>query len=82
MIEVKISRDMNIRIDVLLKSVERIYKFADKGKCIPVIVIANLIPVALREKLKEYPELIVLDIQNLLYLVKDEEVLKIDFYQY
>lgn len=75
-IEVKISRDMNIRIDVLLKSVERIYKFADKGKCIPVIVIANLIPVALREKLKEYPELIVLDIQNLLYLVKDEEVLK------
>ena len=61
---------------MLLKSVERIYKFADKGKCIPVIVIANLIPVALREKLKEYPELIVLDIQNLLYLVKDEEVLK------
>lgn len=75
-VEVKIFRDIKANNSAILSAAEKVCRSADKDNFIPVIVSGNVVDDHLRLRLREYPNLFIIDIQNLLYLVNDDEALK------
>lgn len=75
-VEVKIFRDIKANNSAILSAAEKVCRSADKDNFIPVIVSGNVVDDRLRLRLKEYAKLFIIDIQNLLYLVNDDESLK------
>ena len=75
-VEVKLFRDIKANNQAVLSTVEKVCYSLKDVDSIPVIVSGNVVDESLRLRLQEYPQLIILDIQNLLYLVDGNEVLK------
>lgn len=82
-IEVKFSRTRDVSISYLLGVARRIKKLAaqreheQNSSAVLVLVIGAKLTPELREKIKE-TDIVVIDIQNLLFLVQDNEQLKSD----
>ncbi|KXL53875.1 hypothetical protein CLNEO_11010 [Anaerotignum neopropionicum] len=75
-IEVKISRNINISRQILLKASQRLAMTAVRAGRIPVLVAGGVVSKYLRNELENIKDFVVCDIQNLLYLVKDDEILR------
>lgn len=75
-IEVKLFRDIKANNSAILSVAEKVCHAANELDFIPVIVSGNIVDERIRLRLQEYPQLLIVDIQNLLYLVDDDELLK------
>ena len=75
-IEVKSSRNINISRQILLKASQRLAEAAVKDGRIPVLVAGGVVPKYFRDELENVKDFVVCDLQNLLYLVKDDETLR------
>lgn len=60
----------------VLSAAEKLCCSSEVTEYIPVIVLGNVVGERTRSLLQEYPRLFTIDIQNLLFLVDDDEVLK------
>lgn len=75
-IEVKLFRDIKANNHAVLSVAEKLCCSSEGTEYIPVIVLGNVVDERTRSLLQRYPRLFALDIQNLLFLVDDDEVLK------
>ncbi|WP_312642625.1 hypothetical protein [Hydrogenoanaerobacterium sp.] len=75
-VEVKLFRDIKANNNAVLSAAEKVCHSAKESDFIPVIVSGNVVDERIRVRLKEYPTLFIVDIQNLLYLVDNDEVLR------
>lgn len=75
-IEIKSLNTLEYRGRVLLRSADRVLEVARKEKRIPVLAITNLLSKQLENELSQYEELIVIDLHNMLYMVKDNNRLR------
>lgn len=75
-IEIKSLNTIEYRGRVLLRAADRVLEAARKEEKIPVLVIANILSKQLENELMQYEELLVVDLHNLLYMVKDNNRLR------
>lgn len=75
-IEVKLTRNINIPGKSIVEAVKKLALAASKENRIPFLIIAGLVSGRLRGELENYGNLVVWDIQNLLYLVQNDEALR------
>ena len=75
-IEIKSLNTLEYRGRVLLKSADRVLEVARNEKRIPVLAITNLLSKQLENELAQYEGLIVIDLHNMLYMVKDNNRLR------
>jgi len=75
-IEIKVSRNITISASQIMHSVQKLVATAKSTNHIPILVVANLIPKTLLEKLSIEKSLILIDIKKLLFLVENDKELK------
>ncbi len=72
-IEIKAYNELECRARVLLRAADRVLDVAKREGKIPVLAIANVLSKQLQSELLHYEGLVVIDLRNLLYMVKENK---------